>query len=198
MCALTCVLGTTRGCIQRKYNWKMNIYSNFYSFFFNSYNNYLQCFIGEKIPKQSSLFSSPREMNGSSSLSSSSEEFATDDFDLEVRSCSITLKYSSSVLALAKRDCALDFWVRKVCWALEPVMVGCRKPLEQSQFLIRVSVSLVCSSNFDHHFTLNVLCRISWASWVLNLRFHIHTHGRKKFVQKQRNGGNLFSDSERI
>ena len=71
------------------------------------------------------------EMNNySSSSSSSSEESATEDFDLEVRSCSITLKYSSSVLALAKRDWALDFWVRKVCWALELFMVGGRKPLE--------------------------------------------------------------------
>ena len=123
------------------------------------YSNYLQCFIGEKISKQSSSFSSPREMNGSSSSSSSSssEESATNDFDREVRSCSITLKYSSSVLALAKKDWALDFWVRNVCWALDPFKVDCRKPLEQSQFLIRVSVNLACSSNLDHHFTLKVL-----------------------------------------
>ena len=77
------------------------------------------------MPKQSSSFSSPREMNGSSSLSvSSSEDAATEDFDLEVRSCSITLKYSSSDLALAKSDWALDFWVRKVCWALEYLIDG--------------------------------------------------------------------------
>ena len=56
-----------------------------FTLFFN--NNYLQYFIGEKIPKQSSSFSSPREINGSfSTSSSSSEEFATEDFDLEVRS----------------------------------------------------------------------------------------------------------------
>ena len=76
-------------------------------FFFNSNNNYLQCFIGEKILKQSSSFSSTREINdSSSSSSSSSEESATEDFDLEVRNCSITLKYSSSVLALTRRDWA--------------------------------------------------------------------------------------------
>ena len=161
-------------------------------------NNYLQCFIGEKIPKQSSSFSSLREINGSSFSSSSSEESATEDFDLEVRSCSITLKYSSSVLALAKRDWALDFWVRKVSWALTSLMVGGKKPLEQSQSWIRVSVNLDCSSNFDHHFTLKVLCRMSWAFWVWYLRFHIHTYRKKKFVQKQRKGGNLFSDSDGI
>lgn len=109
----------------------------------------------------SSSFSSSREINGSSS---SSEESATEDFDLDVGNCSITLKYSSSVLALAKRDWALDFWVRKVCWALEFLLVGGRKPLEQSQCLMRVSVNLVCSSNFNHNFTLNVLCIRSWVS----------------------------------
>ncbi|KAH9679286.1 hypothetical protein KPL71_026070 [Citrus sinensis] len=92
---------------------------------FGCYMNYLQCFTGGKIPKQSSSFSSPREMVGSSSSSSSSEESATDDFDRKARSCSMALKYSSSILALAKRDWALDFWVRKVCWALESLMVGC-------------------------------------------------------------------------
>ncbi|KAH9698194.1 hypothetical protein KPL71_023924 [Citrus sinensis] len=62
----------------------------------------------EKIPKQSSSFSSPRETVGSSS-SSSSVESATEDLDREARSCSIALKYSSSVLALARRAWALDF-----------------------------------------------------------------------------------------
>ena len=58
------------------------------------------------MPKQSSSLSSPREMNGSSSSSSSlsSEDSATEDFDREARSCSMALKYSSSVLALAKSD----------------------------------------------------------------------------------------------
>ncbi|KAH9649498.1 hypothetical protein KPL70_026002 [Citrus sinensis] len=83
------------------------------------------------MPKQSSSLSSPREMKGSSSSStsssSSSEEPAAEDFDREARSCSMALKYSSSVLALAKRDWALDFWVRKVCWALEASRVGCRR-----------------------------------------------------------------------
>ena len=46
-------------------------------------------------------------------------------------------------------------------------------------------------SNFDHHLTLEVLCKISWVSWVWYLRFHIQTHGRKKFVQKQRKGGTV-------
>ncbi|KAH9686899.1 hypothetical protein KPL70_014561 [Citrus sinensis] len=55
------------------------------------------------------------------------EESATEDFDLEARSCSMALKYSSSVLALANRDWALDFWVRKVCWALEASRVGSLK-----------------------------------------------------------------------
>ena len=113
------------------------------------------------MPKQSSLFSSPREMNGSASLEELEEELATDVSDLVVRSCCITLKYSSSVLALAKRDWALDFWVRKVSWALTSLTVGGRKPLEQSQFRIKVSVNLVCSSNFDHHLTLEVHCKIS-------------------------------------
>jgi len=126
------------------------------------------------------------------------EELATDVSDLEVRSCCMTLKYSSSVLALAKRDWALDFWVRKVFWALTSLMVGGKNPSEQSQFRIRVLVNLVCSSNFDHHFPLKVLCKISWVSWVWNLKFHIHTHGRKKLVQKQWKGGNLFSESEGI
>ncbi|KAH9800748.1 hypothetical protein KPL71_000787 [Citrus sinensis] len=83
------------------------------------------------MPKQSSSLSSPREMKGSSSSStsssSSSEESAAEDFDREARSCSMALKYSSSVLALAKRDWALDFWVRKVCWALEASRVGSLK-----------------------------------------------------------------------
>ena len=62
------------------------------------------------MPKQSSSFSSPRETVGSSSSSSSSSvESATEDLDREARSCSIALKYSSSVLALAKRAWALDF-----------------------------------------------------------------------------------------
>ena len=111
------------------------------------------------MPKQSSSFSTPREMNGSSSSlsSSSSVEFATEDFDLEARSCSMALKYSSSVLALANRDWALDFWVRKVCWALEASRVGCRRFLEESQSLIMSTVNLDCSSNFNHHLTLKVL-----------------------------------------
>ena len=62
--------------------------------------------------------------SSSSSSSSSSEVSATDDFDREARSCSMALKYSSSVLAPANSDWALDFWVKKVCWALECVMVG--------------------------------------------------------------------------
>ena len=113
------------------------------------------------MPKQSSSLSSPREMKGSSSSStsssSSSEESAAEDFDREARSCSMALKYSSSVLALAKRDWALDFWVRKVCWALKASRVGCRRFLEESQSLIMLTVNLDCSSNFDHHLTLKVL-----------------------------------------
>ncbi|KAH9656855.1 hypothetical protein KPL70_022838 [Citrus sinensis] len=89
------------------------------------------------MPKQSSSLSSPREMKGSSSSStsssSSSEESAAEDFDREARSCSMALKYSSSVLALAKRDWALDFWVRKVCWALEASRVGCRSTQHKYQ-----------------------------------------------------------------
>ena len=118
------------------------------------------------MPKQSFSFSSPREIKGSSSPEVLEEKLATDVSDLVARSCCITLKYSSLVLALAKRDWALDFWVKKVCWALECLMVGSRNPLAESQFRIKVSVNLDCSSNFDHHFTLKVLCRISWASWV--------------------------------
>ncbi|KAH9764271.1 hypothetical protein KPL70_001464 [Citrus sinensis] len=102
-------------------------------------NNYLECFNGENMPKQSSSFSSPREIKGSSSPEVLEEELATDVSDLVARSCCITLKYSSSVLALAKRDWALDFWVRKVCWALECLMVGSRNPLAESQFRIKVS-----------------------------------------------------------
>ena len=87
-----------------------------YFFFFNTsaIQNYLQCFIGGRIPKQSSSLSSPREMNDSSSSSSFSEELATDGSDLEARSCCITLKYSSSVFALANRDWVFVLWARKV------------------------------------------------------------------------------------
>ena len=138
------------------------------------------------MPKQSSSFSSPREIKGSSSAEVLEEELATDVSDLVARSCCMTLKYSSSVLALAKRDWALDFWVRKVCWALVSLMVGGRKPFEPSQFWTRVSVSLVCSSNLDHHLTLKVLCKTSWVSKVWYCKFHIQTLGRKKFVQKQK------------
>ncbi|KAH9657342.1 hypothetical protein KPL70_023038 [Citrus sinensis] len=80
------------------------------------------------MPKQSSSFSSPREIKGSSSPEVLEEELATDVSDLVARSCCITLKYSSSVLALAKRD-----------WALECLMVGSRNPLVESQFRIKVS-----------------------------------------------------------
>ena len=118
------------------------------------------------MPKQSSSFSSPREMNGSSSPEVLEEELATDVSDLVARSCCMTLKYSSSVLALARRDWALDFWLRKVCWALVSLMVGGRKPLDASQFWTRVSVSLACSSNFDHHLILKVLWISSCLSWV--------------------------------
>ncbi|KAH9802744.1 nucleic acid-binding protein [Citrus sinensis] len=62
--------------------------------------------VGENIPKQSSSFSSPREMNGLASLEELDEELATDGSDLVARSCCITLKYSSSVLALVSRDWA--------------------------------------------------------------------------------------------
>jgi len=44
----------------------------------------------------------------------------------------MTLKYSSSDLALANGDWALDFWVRKVSWAFLALIVGGKKPLEQS------------------------------------------------------------------
>ncbi|KAH9802745.1 nucleic acid-binding protein [Citrus sinensis] len=54
----------------------------------------------------SSSFSSPREMNGLASLEELDEELATDGSDLVARSCCITLKYSSSVLALVSRDWA--------------------------------------------------------------------------------------------
>ena len=118
------------------------------------------------MPKQSSSFSSPREINGSSSAEVLEEELATDVSDLVARSCCMTLKYSSSVLALARRDWALDFWVRNVCWALDSLMVGGRKPFEPSQFWTRVSVNLDFSSNFDHHFTLKVLWIRSCFSWV--------------------------------
>ena len=84
------------------------------------------------MPKQSSSFSSPREIKGSSSPEVLEEELATDVSDLVARSCCITLKYSSSVLALAKRDWALDFLVRKVCWALDSLMVEGKKPCEPS------------------------------------------------------------------
>ena len=70
----------------------------------DNYSFFLQCFNRDRIPKQSSSFSSPREMNGSSS----SEELATDGSDLKGRSCCITLKYSFSVFALANRDWAFD------------------------------------------------------------------------------------------
>ena len=52
--------------------------------------------------KQSSSFSSPREIKGSSSAEVLEEELATDVSDLVARSCCMTLKYSSSVLAQAK------------------------------------------------------------------------------------------------
>ena len=81
----------------------------------------------------------------------------------------MTLKYSSSDLALAKRDWALDFWVRNVSWAFTALMVGGKNPLEQSQLRIRVSVNLDCSSNFDHHFTLNVLCRMKLLFYLIGL-----------------------------
>ena len=66
------------------------------------------------MPKQSSSFSSPREMKGSSSPEVLEDELATEISNLVARSCCITLKYSSSVLALARRDWALDFWVKNV------------------------------------------------------------------------------------
>ena len=122
---------------------------------------YLQCFNGDRIPKQSSSFSSPREINGSSS---SFEELATDGSDLEARSCCITLKYSSSVFALANSDWAFDLWARNVFWALTSCILGARRPFEESQAWIVASDSLDCSSNLDHHLTLKVLCKISWVS----------------------------------
>ena len=76
------------------------------------------------MPKQSSSFSSPREMKGSSSPEVLKEELAIDVSDLVARSCCMTLKYSSSVLALARSDCALNFWLKKICWALECLMVS--------------------------------------------------------------------------
>ena len=112
------------------------------------------------MPKQSSSFSSPSEMAGSSSSSSSSEESATEDFEREARSCSIALKYSSSVLALARRAWTLDFCVRNVPWALMSFIPGCKYPWTESQFWIWLVVNLVLSSNFDHHLTLKVLWRI--------------------------------------
>ena len=116
--------------------------------------------------KQSSSFSSPREMNGSASPEELEEEVATDGSDLEARSCCITLKYSSSVFALANRDWALDLWARNVLWALTSSIFGARRPFEESQARIVASESFDCSSNLDHHLTLKVLCKISWESWV--------------------------------
>ena len=84
------------------------------------------------MPKQSSSLSSPREIKGSPSPEVLEEELATDVSNLVARSCCITLKYSTLVLALAMRDWALDFWVRKVCWALDCLVVGWRNPLVES------------------------------------------------------------------
>ena len=61
------------------------------------------------MPKQSSSFSLPREIKGSSSPEVLEEEDATYVSDLVARSCCMTVKYSSSVLALARRDWALVF-----------------------------------------------------------------------------------------
>ncbi|KAH9650760.1 nucleic acid-binding protein [Citrus sinensis] len=89
--------------------------------------------VGENIPKQSSSFSSPREMNGSASPEELDEELATDGSDLVARSCCITLKYSSSVLALASRDWAFALWARKVLWALAKSLLGVMRPRVESQ-----------------------------------------------------------------
>ena len=70
-------------------------------------------FNGEKIPKQSSSLLSPRDIKGRGSPESL-DELAAEDVSLVARSWDMTLKYSSSVLALAKRDWAFDFWERNV------------------------------------------------------------------------------------
>ena len=114
--------------------------------------------------KQSSSLSSPREMNGSASSEELEEEVATDDSDLEARSCSITLKYFSSIFALAKRDWALDFLEKKVFWALVISLLGPRRPFKVSQVRTVISDSFDFSSNFDHHLILKVLCKTNWVS----------------------------------
>ena len=148
------------------------------------------------MPKQLSSFSLASEMNSSASPEVLEEELAADVSDLVARSCCITLKYSSSVLALASRDWAFTLWARKVLWALVTSLLGARRPLAESQVRTVASVNFDCSSNLDHHLTLKVLCKTSWVSMVWYWKFHIQTQGRKKFVQKQRKGGNIFSDSE--
>ena len=137
-------------------------------------------------------------MNGSASPEELEKELATEGSDLVARSCCITLKYSSSILALASRDWAFALWARKMLWALTISLLGARRPLVESQDWTVVSDNFDCSSNLDHHLTLKVLCRTSWGSMVWYWKFYIQTQGRKKFVQKQRKGGNLFSDSEGI
>ena len=101
-------------------------------------------------------------MNGSASPEELDEELATDGSDLVARSCCITLKYSSSVLALANRDWALALWARKVLWVLTRSLLGVRRPLEESQDWTVASDNFDCSSNLDHHLTLKVLCKTSW------------------------------------
>ena len=107
---------------------------------------------------------SPREINGPASPDELEEEVATDGSDLEARSCSITLKYSSSVFTLANRDWAFDFLEKKVLWALANFLLGPRRPLEVSQVRTVVSASFEFSSNFDHYLILKVLCKTNWAS----------------------------------
>ena len=104
------------------------------------------------------------EMNGSASPEELEEEVAMDGSDFEARSCSITLKYSSTIFALAKSDWALDFLEKKVLWALVISLLGPRRPFEVSQVRTVVSDSFDFSSNFDHHLTLKVLCKTNWAS----------------------------------
>ena len=105
-------------------------------------------------------------MNGSASPEELDEELATDGSDLVARSCCITLKYSSSVLALANRDWALALWARKVLWVLARSLLGAMRPLVESQDWIVASHNFDCSSNLDHHLTLKVLCKTSWVSMV--------------------------------
>ena len=81
-------------------------------------NGFKNALLEKNIPKQSSSLSAPSDMNGSASPEVLEPELATDDSDLEERSCCMTLKYSSSVFALAKRDWAFVLWARKVLWAL--------------------------------------------------------------------------------